>query len=79
VDGSKYAELCVKVEDNRNAIALLSEENAALKAEIARCQGKITEYRQMKRKYDRLSESLSQIADSGSRSGRRRTPQKAPE
>jgi uncharacterized protein involved in exopolysaccharide biosynthesis len=75
-DTSKYDELCARIDDNRGAIALLSAENAALKAEIARCEAKIAAYPQTKRKYHRLAESLSPVADPRSRSGRRRTRRK---
>jgi cell division septum initiation protein DivIVA len=59
----RFDELCAKIDADRHTIALLSEENAALKAEIERCEAKIAEYPKIKRKYDRLSQSLSQIAE----------------
>jgi hypothetical protein len=73
-DVKRFDELCTKIEDDKRTIALLSAENAALKAEIARCQEKIANYPKMKEKYDRLSQSLSQIAEARSHSLRKRPP-----
>jgi hypothetical protein len=63
-DVKRFNDLCGKIEEERRLIAVLSAENATLKAEIARCQEKIANYPKMKRKYDLLSQSLSQIAES---------------
>jgi predicted RNase H-like nuclease (RuvC/YqgF family) len=71
-DARRFEELCAKIEEQRRTIALLSAENSALKSEIARCEAKIASYPRMKRKYDRLSASLSQIAEA--RTHTRRKP-----
>jgi hypothetical protein len=67
IDASKYGKLCTRIEDNQSTVVRLRGWNAALKSEAARCEAKIVSYSQMKRKYDLLPESLSQIADSRSR------------
>jgi predicted RNase H-like nuclease (RuvC/YqgF family) len=70
-DAKRFDELCAKIEEQRRAIALLGAENSALKAEVARCEEKIASYPRMKRKYDRLSASLSQIAEARSQARRK--------
>jgi cell shape-determining protein MreC len=73
-DSRRFRELCAKIEDNRTVLDRLRAENAALKNEVARCKAKVANYPNVKRQYDRLSRSLSQLAESritsrGTRSG----------
>jgi hypothetical protein len=52
-------------------------ESAALRDEIARCEVKVASYPTVKRQYDRLSRSLSQIAESRAASRRTRSVSKS--
>lgn len=65
-DKKRFDELAAKIEHDREIIEALRAENRALRAEIARCEHKIQNYPEMKKKYDMLSSSLSQIAESRS-------------
>lgn len=62
----QFEELAAKIERDNKLIETLRAENRALRAEIARCEHKIHNYPEMKKKYDMLSSSLSQIAESRS-------------
>ena len=62
----RFDELAAKIERDNQLIETLRAENRALRAEIARCEHKIHNYPEMKKKYDMLSSSLSQIAESRS-------------
>jgi hypothetical protein len=77
-DARRFRELCAKVEDNKAVIERLMAENAALSDEVARCKAKVASYPTVKRRYDRLSRSLSQIAESRAASRRTRSVSKSP-
>ena len=65
-DRERFDELSEKIKADQKTIAVLRAENAALKAEIERCQEKIASYPRMKKQYDRLSRSLSRVAEAQS-------------
>ena len=62
-DRERFDELAEKIRTDQRTIAVLRAENAALKAEIERCKEKIANYPRMKKQYDRLSRSLSRVAE----------------
>jgi predicted nuclease with TOPRIM domain len=77
-DAQRFRELCAKVEDNNAVIKRLMAENAALTDEVARCETKVASYATVKRRYDRLSRSLSRIAESRAASRRTRSVAESP-